>query len=126
MELYIDSLKIEDMSELEDVLISIVEKLSDIINNNDIEDKLLGIEFTTRDGDNRLVDVGIIRLTYSKTNGEGKFYSLDIEDKSFANNFSLAKHIYNKLKDKVSYTDTNPIIAHLMFYIKTPIVMENK
>ena len=126
MELYIESLKIEDMSELEDVLISIVKKLSDIINNNDIEDKLLGIEFTIRDGDNRLVDTGVIRLTYSKTNGEGKFHSLDIEDKSFANNFSLAKHIYNKLKDKVSYTDSNPITARLMFYIKNPIVMEIK
>lgn len=126
METYIKNLKIEDITELEDVLLNIVTKLRDIIDNNDIEDKLLGIEFTTHDGDNRLVDTGVIRLTYSKTNGEGKFHSLDIEDKSFANNFSLAKHIYNKLKDKVSYTDTNPITTCLMFYIKTPIVMENK
>lgn len=116
MESHIESLKIEDMSKLEDVLLIIVKKLSYIIDNKDIEDKLLGIEFKVNDGANIYVDSGVIRLTYSKTNGEGKFYSLDVEDKSFANNFSLAKHIYNRLKEKVSYMDYNPITASLLFY----------
>ena len=116
MEPCLESLKIEDMSELENVLLSIAEELNYIINNKDIEDKLFGIKFKINDGNNIYIDSDIIRLTYSKTNGEGIFYSLDIEDKSFANNLSLAKHIYNRMKKEVSHTDTEPITASLTFY----------
>ena len=109
-EMCLKVIDIEDMLDKIPTLLTIADKFNEIVKYAGIYNEMVRVDFKIMDKfiENKNIK-GHTRLTYVKSNGEGKFYSLDEDDKCFRNNLLLAKYIFDKmlrLTDNYTYIMT--------------------
>nr|DAX78915.1 MAG TPA: hypothetical protein [Caudoviricetes sp.] len=94
----IDIEDIEDMLDKIPTLLTVADKFNEIVKYAGTYNEMIRVDFKIMDEFNENKNIkGHIRLTYVGKNGEGKFYSLDEDDKCFHNNLLLAKYIFDKM-----------------------------
>ena len=98
MEMCLKVIEIENILDKILTLLTIADGFNKIVKDAGIYNEMIRVDFKIMDEFNENKNIkGHIRLTYIGKNGEGKFYSLDEDDKCFHNNLLLAKYIFDKM-----------------------------
>ena len=98
MEMCLKVIEIEDILDKIPTLLTIADGFNEIVKDSGIYNEMIRVDFKIMDKtiENKHIK-DHIRLTYVGRNKEGKFYSLDEDDKCFHNNLLLAKYIFDKM-----------------------------